>query len=159
MKSLILYNWEVRDEWFKALSGLSFEEFVKEQNAGVETILRTLLHIIDVEYSWFRAINNKPDITINFDDFTKLQSIIELSNQSRNELKEYLIQWTVENENEIVKPSWMTETFMKGEIIRHLIAHEIHHIGQISVWARELGITPINSNFIGRDIEEKVKNL
>jgi uncharacterized damage-inducible protein DinB len=159
MKSLILYNWEIRDEWFQALSDLPIEELIKDRKVGVGTILKTLLHIIDVEYSWIRAINNKPDFSINFEDYRDLNSIIELSNNYRIELKEYLEQWKIDNENEIVKPSWMTKTYKKGEIIRHVIAHEIHHIGQLSIWARELGITPISSDFIGRDIEMKLKNL
>ena len=28
-----------------------------------------------------------------------------------------------------------------GEVMQHVIAHEIHHMGQLSVWARELGQT------------------
>ncbi|WP_253186959.1 DinB family protein [Paenibacillus sp. GP183] len=88
-----------------------------------------------------------------------MNSVIELSNNYRNELKEYLEQWKIDNENEIVKPSWMSDTYKKGELLRHVIAHEIHHIGQLSIWARELGITQISTDFIGRDIEMKVKNL
>ncbi|WP_276575678.1 DinB family protein, partial [Bacillus cereus group sp. BfR-BA-01524] len=30
-----------------------------------------------------------------------------------------------------------------GEIIRHVIVHEIHHIGQLSIWAREIGKEPV----------------
>jgi uncharacterized damage-inducible protein DinB len=71
MKSLILYNWEVRDKWFQALSEQPIEELIKDRNAGVGTILKTLLHIIDVEYSWIRAINNQPDFSINVEEILK----------------------------------------------------------------------------------------
>lgn len=30
--------------------------------------------------------------------------------------------------------------YTKGEILRHLIAHEIHHMGQLSIWVRDLGL-------------------
>lgn len=36
--------------------------------------------------------------------------------------------------------------------MRHVIVHEIHHIGQISVWVRELGYEPVSANLIGRGL-------
>lgn len=59
------------------------------------------------------------------------------------------------NENffdEIVKVFWDTNVYTKNEISHHVIEHEIHHIGQLSVWARELGLSPVPANFIGREI-------
>ncbi|MCC3376331.1 hypothetical protein LKX83_24965 [Cohnella sp. REN36] len=44
------------------------------------------------------------------------------------------------------------EYFKYGEIMRHVIAHEIHHIGQLSVWAREMGKQPITANLIRRGL-------
>ncbi|MGE7997146.1 DinB family protein [Lysinibacillus sp. NPDC093190] len=41
----------------------------------------------------------------------------------------------------IVKVSWDTNTYTKNEILHHVIAHEIHHIGQLTVWARELDLS------------------
>ncbi len=32
--------------------------------------------------------------------------------------------------------------------MRHLIAHEIHHIGQLSIWSREMGIEPVSASLI-----------
>lgn len=36
--------------------------------------------------------------------------------------------------------------------MRHVIAHEIHHVGQLSVWAREMGRQPVTANLIGRGL-------
>jgi len=44
------------------------------------------------------------------------------------------------------------EAHTYGEVMRHLIAHEIHHIGQLSVWAREIGKKPVTANLIGRGL-------
>ena len=159
MKELIQYNWEVRDEYIKAFGRLPLEEIQKDRKAGLGTILKTFLHIIDVEYSWKRAMNNKPDVAINFEEYEDLESISELSNQLRNEISEYLNLWTIESEEDTISPSWLSETYSKGEIIRHIIVHEVHHIGQLSIWARELGITPVNTNFIGRGIIKNMKNM
>ncbi|WP_412677130.1 DinB family protein [Bacillus atrophaeus] len=32
------------------------------------------------------------------------------------------------------------------------MTHKIHHIGQLSVWTRELGIPPVAANFFNRTI-------
>ena len=52
----------------------------------------------------------------------------------------------------MVQPSWMEGTYEKGRILRHLIAHEIHHIGQLSIWSREMGIKPVSASLIDRDL-------
>ncbi|QWH42653.1 hypothetical protein EXW53_12305 [Bacillus mycoides] len=39
-----------------------------------------------------------------------------------------------------------------GEVLRHVIVHEIHHIGQLSIWARELNLQPVSANLIGRGL-------
>lgn len=159
MKTLILYNWEVRDEYFKAFQGISQEELMKDRKAGAGSILKTFLHIIDVEYSWVRAMYNKPDRPIDFAQYGDLQAVAMLSNQWRGEIIEYLDHWTNEELDNHIKPSWMQETYRKEEIVKHLIVHEVHHIGQLSIWARELGIVPVNSNFIGRDLMNKARNM
>lgn len=53
------YNWQVRDQWFTWCNQLTTEELLKNHLGGVGSILYTLFHIIDVEYSWVRAIQGK----------------------------------------------------------------------------------------------------
>ncbi|MBT2627223.1 hypothetical protein J7I81_18015 [Bacillus sp. ISL-32] len=49
-----------------------------------------------------------------------------------------------------VTVSWMAKQFSIADILRHVMTHEIDHIGQLSVWARELGIPPVSANFFSR---------
>lgn len=42
-------------------------------------------------------------------------------------------------------------SFTYERIIRHIITHEIHHIGQLSVWLREIGLKPVSSDLLIRD--------
>ncbi|MCL6600684.1 MAG: hypothetical protein K6T81_18420 [Alicyclobacillus macrosporangiidus] len=37
-----------------------------------------------------------------------------------------------------------------GQILCHVIAHEIHHVGQLSIWARQIGREPVSTNLVGR---------
>lgn len=144
------YNWQVRDEWLDWCRQLSIEELVKERTGGVGSILYTLFHIFDVEYSWIRAIQDKDDIMVDFENYATLEKVTALSNQFRIEIKEFLYKDLAIFEDEIVTVPWDEQPYMKSEILHHIIAHEIHHIGQLSVWARELELNPVSANFIGR---------
>lgn len=57
-----------------------------------------------------------------------------------------MCRWSDEMEENIL------DDFTFGEIMRHVIAHEIHHIGQISIWTREIGYEPVSANLIGRKL-------
>ncbi|WP_336821295.1 DinB family protein, partial [Bacillus thuringiensis] len=69
---------------------LSNEELIKERTGGVGSILYTLFHIIDVEYSWVRGIQGKEDIVVEFADYDTLERVKSLSDRFRNEIAEFL---------------------------------------------------------------------
>lgn len=149
---LFQYNWQVRDEWFEWCKQLSTEQLLQQRAGGAGTILYTLFHIADVEYSWLRGVQGKPDVVVAYEDHQSLQQVKALSDVWREELSSFLKAWSGEQENETVRVPWSEEEHTKGEIIRHVIAHEIHHMGQLSIWARELGFKPISANVIGRGL-------
>ncbi|AWX58209.1 DUF664 domain-containing protein [Brevibacillus brevis] len=155
MKMFFQYNWQVRDEWMVWCKQLPPEELLREQTGGAGTILYTLFHIADVEYSWLRGVQGKPDIQVAFETYKTLEKIKELSNAWRVELIDFIENWSEEMENESVKVAWDDEVYTKGELLRHVIAHEIHHMGQLSIWARELGIPPVSANVIGRGLARR----
>lgn len=84
------YNWQVRDQWFTWCHQLTTEELLKNRLGGVENILYTLFHIIDVEYSWIRAIQGKEDIAVQFADYQTLNKVKSLSNTFRTEIIDVL---------------------------------------------------------------------
>ncbi|KQY94955.1 damage-inducible protein DinB [Paenibacillus sp. Root52] len=147
------YNWQVRDEWFNWCNQLTTAELLKNRIGGVENILYTLFHIIDVEYSWIRGIQDKEDVIFDFENYKTLEKIRALSNSLRPEIVEFLKTNSEERSNQLVKVPWDEDKYTKDEILHHLIAHEIHHIGQLSVWAREIELTPVSANFIGRELK------
>ena len=145
------YNWQVRDEWMVWCKQLSTEELLKERIGGVGSILYTLFHIIDVEYSWLRAIQGKEDVEFNFEAYKTLEKIQMLSNTLREEIT-WILKDNINENDRLVKAPWNGIEYTKDEILHHIIAHEIHHIGQLSVWAREIQLNPVSANFIGRGL-------
>ncbi|MEX1030723.1 MAG: DinB family protein [Paenibacillaceae bacterium] len=152
MLRLFQYNWQVRNEWFLLIEQIPKDKLLRERIGGVGSILQTLFHIIDVEYSWIRGLMEMPDIKPDFKDYKELKLVIGLLDHCRIEIQGYLKSWGNEMDNKPVTVSWSENTYTYGEILRHLIAHEIHHIGQLSVWAKELDIKIVSSNFIGRGL-------
>ncbi|QGQ95452.1 damage-inducible protein DinB [Paenibacillus psychroresistens] len=153
MKLLFEYNWQVRNEWFEWCSHVPNEVLIHKRIGGAGSILHTFFHIVDTELSWIRAIEGKPDIAPQFSDYNSLAQVVQFSKDSNEEIKDFILSWSTELERKTVMPSWMeNESFTAGEILRHIIAHEIHHIGQLSIWSRELELKPVSSNFIGRGL-------
>lgn len=151
------YNWQVRDEWVKWCDQLTTEELLKNRTgmvgSKVGSILYTLFHIIDVEYSWLRGIQGKEDVVLNFDDYKTLEKVKTLSDTLRHEIVEFLRTNLDENRDELVTVPWDEDEYTKDEILHHIIVHEIHHIGQLTVWAKELELIPVSASFIGRKLK------
>lgn len=151
MLKMFQYNWQVRDEWFHWCEKVSSEELLRKRVGGVGNILQTLFHIADVEWSWIRTIQGKPDFQEDFKSHMSLELVRKLSDSFHTEVEEFLQTWRNDMDGILVTDPWGRE-FTQGEILRHTIAHEIHHIGQLSVWSRELGLAPVSPNFINRGI-------
>jgi uncharacterized damage-inducible protein DinB len=142
----------VRDEWFELFKQIPSDELLRKRNSGIGGILFTIFHIIDVEYSWIRGMQSKPDIQVQYDNYKSLQQVRELSDSCRNEIQRFLQTWTNDCEKETVTVPWSEGHYSKGEILRHVIAHEIHHMGQLSIWVRDLGLEPVSANVIGKGL-------
>lgn len=149
------YNWVVRDDWFKWCEDIPEEELLRKRTGGVGGILHTLFHIIDVEWSWIRVLQGKPDFQENFEDYKSLEQVRMLQSTFRQEVEDFVYAWDESKENRVLydpQPDGSVATDTWGEVVRHIIAHEIHHMGQLSIWAREVGKQPVSANVIGRGL-------
>jgi uncharacterized damage-inducible protein DinB len=155
MLKLFEYNWQVRDDWFAWCRDVPEQELLRKRTGGVGGILHTLFHVVDVEYSWICEMEGKPEFQEPFAEYATLPQVQELSNRFREEEKAFVSSWNTDLESILlnsINSKGEPETFKYGEIIRHVIAHEIHHIGQLSVWSRELGKAPVTANLIRRGL-------
>lgn len=155
MKHLFEYNWQVRNEWFELLKEVSTEELNEPRIGGLKNISATLFHIIVVEYYWICGLSNQPFEELNFEDHPDLNSIIELTEKLYPTISDFILDWTDKMENQVYDAdlgNGRKGSFTFGEVMRHVLIHEIHHIGQLSIWARELGLEPVSANFIHRGL-------
>lgn len=75
MIKLFHYNWMVRNEWFELCRQVPAEELTRNRIGGAGSMLYTLLHISDVEYSWIRGIQGKPDIQVQYESYKTLEQV------------------------------------------------------------------------------------
>jgi uncharacterized damage-inducible protein DinB len=155
LQSLFRYNWMVRDEWFQWCEQVSEEELLKRRTGGVGGILETLFHVVYVEHSWICDLIGKPELPLKYQDYNTLAKVRELSASVHPEVKGFVNGWSEEMEDrilEVKKEDGTIRPFTFGEVMRHVIAHEIHHMGQLAIWSRELGLPPVSANVIGRGL-------
>ncbi|MEQ2528386.1 DinB family protein [Bacillaceae bacterium CLA-AA-H227] len=155
VKSLFEYNWTIREKWLEWCKGISEEELLKERIGGYKGILHTLFHIVDVEQRWMRGLSKEVPVKYNFRDYNTLDDVINFSKTT----KEYSLNF-IENSNgnlgnerfHSVNKQGEKVSFAYIEVLLHITVHEVHHIGQLSVWAREIGKEPISANLIGLNL-------
>ncbi|WP_026906814.1 DinB family protein [Paucisalibacillus globulus] len=153
MLDMFLYNWQVREDWFKWCESLSVEELRVERIGGMGSILKNLVHIIDCELVWVNYMLKEPLVYAEKDSISCLEDVIKFSNFTKTITQYFLWKMSDDFEKrkvEINSRNGTTYLFTNGKIIRHMISHEIHHIGQLSIWAREMGLKPISSDLIIR---------
>lgn len=155
MKMLFHYNWQVREEWYRWCEEVSGEELLKKRTGGVGSILETLFHIIDTEWSWLRVLKGEEDFKEDFAEYSSLEKLRELDARFRPEVEAFVADWNDGLEHRLLVSTGSDGTEFTdswGEVMRHVIAHEIHHIGQLSVWSRELGREPVSADLLGRGL-------
>lgn len=153
MFDLFLYNWQIREDWFRWCESLPDEELHKRRVGGMGSIINNLFHVVDCEQLWINQMRNKPIIKMKMGDCLNISDVREYSNLTRLITEEFLETLTNIEEKtlEITSKSGTTYSFPFEKVILHIITHEIHHMGQLSVWSREIGIKPISSDLILRD--------
>jgi uncharacterized damage-inducible protein DinB len=151
---LFRYNWQIRDDWFEWCTQLPLEELLKTRVGGMGSILHTIFHVIDGEQIWLYPLMKIPVIEKDIDSLRSLEEVKEFSDLTRRTILPFLSDWNEDMDYqalEIKKKNGDVITFTYKKVIQHIICHEIHHIGQLSIWSRELGIKPVNSDLIIRN--------
>lgn len=82
MQTFFQYNWMVREQWYEWCANISEEELLATRIGGVGSILKTLFHIVDVEWSWIQVLQGKQDFQEDFEQYKTLQQVRELMQNS-----------------------------------------------------------------------------
>ncbi|WP_170169040.1 DinB family protein [Mesobacillus subterraneus] len=158
MLDLFFYNWQVREEWLKWCKSIPTEELQAERVGGMGSILKNLIHVIDCELLWINYMLEEPYHYSEKDFIVNLEDVERYSLFTKNVTEHFLLNLPKDYEKKHIQISSKrgdTHFFTYGKIIRHIITHEIHHMGQLSIWSREVEVKPVSSDLIVRQYIKK----
>ena len=150
LNMLFNYNWKVREEWFEWCEKIPPEELMKERIGGMKSFLHTLFHVIDCEQIWVHQMLKEPVIEKDIQTIQSLQEVKEYARTTRESTERLLSEIQYNLQKELVINDKFKFSYEK--VLNHIVTHEVHHIGQLSIWARERGIAPVNSDLLIKDI-------
>ncbi|TMW72883.1 DinB family protein [Alteribacter natronophilus] len=153
MLDLFKYNWQVREDWFRWCEELPAEELTKRRNGGMNSILHNLFHVISCEEVWVCRMIGEPVPPRDMKAVKSLDEVKDYSEEIKLQTLSYFENYEPENQVEISRRNKATLIYSHGKVLSHIITHEVHHIGQISVWARDLGVKPVSTDLVFRDFE------
>jgi uncharacterized damage-inducible protein DinB len=148
------YSWHVRNSWLKWCKSIPVSELKSCRIGGHGSILETLLHIIDVENSWINAIRGKDDIPLTIQDHRTLASVEEISAQTIRMADTFLRMElpNLQKDKEIIV-SWDESKHSVESILHHILFHSVHHMGQLSIWARQMNRAPVDNSYLSSKVE------
>ena len=152
---MFLYNWQIREEWFKWCETISNEELMKKRIGGMGSIIHNLFHVIDCEQIWVNQMLGTSVIIKDIEKVASLSDVKTFSNLTIPVTQDFLKSYISEAENKglsVKSKNGTSKSIPFDKVISHIIAHEIHHIGQLSVWSRDIGLKPVSSDLIFREL-------
>lgn len=156
LEKLFRYNWQVREEWIQWCEEIPYDELIRKRIGGMGSFLHTLYHVIDCEQLWIHQMGNQPVISTDLKAITQLDEVKLYDRLTRQRTTLFLLELeSTRGENrilEIQKRDGGIVTFSFEKVLSHIVTHEVHHIGQLSIWAREIGHAPVNSDLLIREL-------
>ena len=122
----------------------------------MKSIQETLIHIVDCELLWLNSMVEKTILYETRNSINSLEDIRAYSAFVKSHTAYFIQHLLSEYDNKIIEVKRRDGTllnFTQKKILAHMITHEIHHIGQLSVWARELQLKPVSSDLIIRNFD------
>jgi len=155
MIDMFLYNWQIREEWFEWCETLSEEELVKKRTGGMGSILHNLYHVIDCEQIWINQMQGTPVIVNDIKNITTLNDVKTFSDLTKPVTLNFIKSYNMEGREKVLilkRKDGSTNSLSYDKVLGHIFTHEIHHIGQLSVWSRDIGLKPVSSDLVFREL-------
>lgn len=155
MIDMFMYNWQIREEWFEWCETLSTEELVKTRTGGMGSILHNLYHVIDCEQLWINQMQGTPVIENDIKNITTLNDVKTFSHLTKPVTLNFIKSFNMEDNEKVLvlkRKDGSANSLSYDKVLRHIFTHEIHHIGQISVWFRDIGLKPVSSDLVLREL-------
>lgn len=140
--SQMFAHWEqIRTDLFATIDKFSDEELTYAPYPGCWPVGKLMIHIADCEDYWLHAVVQSaldPDFNYELADYPTKAAIKELLNRAHERTLALLDSLNEHNLTE-KRQTRRGETYTVGWIIWHVLEHEIHHRGELSMALGLLG--------------------
>lgn len=132
---------QIHADTLSVIAKFSDDELTYVAYPGGMTVGRIALHIADAEEGWFRTIATEvrpswpADYTL--ENYPTQKAIQSLLAEVHTRTNAFLASLTIDDLDSVVDSPW--GSFSLHFIIRHVIEHEIHHRGELSLILGILG--------------------
>lgn len=145
------YNYWVNGLLLDRCEALTEEQFTaSHNNYSFDTIQRTMIHILDAEWSWRLTMQgNPPDTELSVADFPTLAALHERWTNEKNITWEWLHTLKDENLDGIISypvPGGIRERVL-WHCLYHVANHGTQHRSEVAEWLTGYGQSPGDIDF------------
>lgn len=152
IRTLYAYNRWANHRALKTSRALKWQDVVRDLGASHGSIRGTLVHVIWGEWLWLRRWRGESPMQVfaaeEFSDWAALESqwsaVEEEQNAFLEKLTVELLSRRVSYEN-LRGVRW---EYSLAEMMQHVVNHSSYHRGQVVVLLRQLGQTPLATDFL-----------
>jgi len=146
LRELFRYHFDINQKiWEDTVSQLSDEQFTQNLPYSVGSVRNQLVHMIDIDNSWFRSLQGEPWTgTSDPTSFPNRESVRLYWDQTISLMKVILDRVEDETLASIFTPAF---PFQVWQLYLHIIGHGIDHRAQLLSMLNQLGVETIEQDY------------
>jgi uncharacterized damage-inducible protein DinB len=139
----IFAHWKhVRAGLFLTMDQFQDDELHYKPYDDAWSVRETLLHIANAEHGWFRfGVTGELDEwpgKYSLDDYLRFEDIKKLLTEVHDWTEKFIADLTIDDYQKVIEVPW-GEKIPLGWILWHVLEHEVHHRGELSLILGLLG--------------------
>lgn len=151
LRELFDYNYWARDRQLEACAALTQEQFLRPLGSSFSSLRDTLAHLLSSEWVWLESWRGRlPRGLVASEEFPNLAAIAQRWTDIEGQMRDYVRGLT---DDTLARP--FTYTNLRGQTVTlplwqthyHFLNHQTYHRGQVSTLLRQLGSTPVATDF------------
>jgi uncharacterized damage-inducible protein DinB len=152
LERLYDYNYWANRRLLAALAPLTPEQFVASVAGSYGSIRNTLVHTMSAEWGWLeRCGGPERGERLKAEQYPTIESLTKTWAQVERYMRGFLSELddaALERRITFAFGGGPSQEMALGDLLQHAALHAVHHRGQVSLLARELGFAPGDIDFL-----------
>jgi len=146
LQELFVYNYWARDRQLEACEALTAEQFLRPMGNSFASLRDTLAHLLGAEWIWLeRWRGRSPQALPPVTDYPTLTALREAWGPVEQGVRDYLSGLSEEafaGRFSFTNAKGETWTYPVWRSLLHVSNHQTYHRGQVTMFLRQLGVSP-----------------